>query len=155
MRQCQWDVPRSSHSPLVIKLEMSPPASSCNCRSSCNGKGPVGITVILGWVFLRAHLKSIISPASELHLASLVVERKPSDIDFARRLKDARWDVHAGAILPNDHIRRVGPIKTLVSAAMKRLINIQSVFRLQRNNMHAISCMPPSTMATWALACCT
>lgn len=30
-------LPNRSHSPLVIKLEMSPPASSCNCRSNCRG----------------------------------------------------------------------------------------------------------------------
>lgn len=122
MRQCQ-DVPRSSHSPLVIKLEMSPPASSCSCRSSCNGKRQVGITVVWEWV-VATYLKSIISPASELHLASLVVEREPSDIDFARRLKDARWDVHAGAILPNHNVRRIGTVKSLVGAAMKRLSSI-------------------------------
>lgn len=72
------------------------------------------------------HLKSVVSPTAELHLAALVVEREPSDIDFARRLEDARWDVHAGAIVPDYHVRWVRSVKSLVGTAMKRLINIQS-----------------------------
>lgn len=30
-------VPNKSHSPFVTKLLISPPDSSCNCRSSCRG----------------------------------------------------------------------------------------------------------------------
>lgn len=41
----------------------------------------------------KTHLISIISPAAELHLAALVIEGEPSDVDFACALEDAGWYV--------------------------------------------------------------
>ena len=34
------------------------------------------------------HFKSIVSPAAKLHLAVLIVKRKPCDVDWTRRHED-------------------------------------------------------------------
>ena len=58
-----------------------------------------------------AHLKPVIRPASELHLAVLVVEGEPGDVDLAGGHEDAGRDVGAQSLVGHHHISRVGPIK--------------------------------------------
>ena len=45
------------------------------------------------------HLKSVIRPAAKLHVAVLVVEGEPSDVDLAGGLEDAGRDVGAHTCL--------------------------------------------------------
>ena len=51
-----------------------------------------------------SYLKPIVSPAPKLHLTVLVVKREPSDVDWTRRLEDARWDVGAQACTGDHHV---------------------------------------------------
>lgn len=60
--------------------------------------------------------ESIVGPAAELHLALLVVERKPSDVDFASTLKDPRWDVITASIVPYHHIGLESIVETFMRA---------------------------------------
>ena len=80
-----------------------------------------------------SHLKTIVRPASELHLAVLVVKREPRDVDQTGGLKKIKschkmsqrgtyleysWgDVRAVALIGDDHICRIRPVKLLVRAA--------------------------------------
>jgi len=43
-------------------------------------------------VGLQVQLGAVIRPRAEFEETVLFVERKPSDVDLARDLKDARWD---------------------------------------------------------------
>lgn len=62
--------------------------------------------------------KSIVGPTAELHLALLVVERKPSDVDFASTLKDPRRDVITASIVPYYYIGLESIVETFVSAVI-------------------------------------
>ena len=81
-----------------------------------------------------SHLKTIVRPASELHLAVLVVKREPRDVDQAGGLKkktshchkmsqrgtylEYSWgDIRAVAFIGDHHICRIRPVKLLVRAA--------------------------------------
>lgn len=64
-------------------------------------------------------LISIISPAAKLHLATLVVEGKPGDVDFAGALEDARWHVQARAVVPHHHVRWIRAVEPFVRAVHK------------------------------------
>lgn len=50
MKLAGEDLPKRSHSPLVMKLLISPPPSSCSCRSSCNCKTEKGKICIRMWM---------------------------------------------------------------------------------------------------------
>ena len=58
-----------------------------------------------------SHLKPVIRPTSKLHLAVLVVEGEPGDVDLAGGHEDAGGDVGALALRGHHHICWVGPIK--------------------------------------------
>ena len=64
------------------------------------------------------HIEPVIRPASKLHLAVLVVEGKPGDVDLASRHEDAGGDVRAQALVCHHHICRVGSIKGLTRAGI-------------------------------------
>lgn len=75
----------------------------------------VTLTVTFLQNFLKfTHLKAVVRPRAELHLAALVVEREPGDVDLAGGLEDAGRHVQAGAIVPDDHVGRVGTVEALV-----------------------------------------
>ena len=59
------------------------------------------------------HLEPIVSPAAELHLAVLVVEGEPGDVDGARGEEDAGGDVGAEAVGGDHHVGWVGSVKSL------------------------------------------
>ena len=63
----------------------------------------------------ETHLESVIRPAAKLHVAVLVVEGEPSDVDLAGGLEDAGGDVGAAPRVCHDHIGREGAIKLLIS----------------------------------------
>ena len=60
-----------------------------------------------------SHLKTIVRPASELHLAVLVVEGEPCDVDGAGGEEDAGGDVGAEAVRGDHHVGWVGSVKSL------------------------------------------
>ena len=64
-----------------------------------------------------AHLKPVICPASELHLAVLVVEGEPGDVDLAGGHEDAGGDVGAEAVAGHHHVGWVGSIEQFAGTA--------------------------------------
>jgi hypothetical protein len=70
----------------------------------------------------RAHLAPVIGPAAELHLAVLVVEGEPGDVDLAGGLEDAGRDVGAAPLARQHHVRRVRPVKSLIGAEKDDII---------------------------------
>ena len=60
-----------------------------------------------------SHLKPVIRPTSKLHLAVLVVEGEPGDVDLAGGHEDAGRDVGAQPLVRHHHISRVGSVKGL------------------------------------------
>ena len=60
-----------------------------------------------------SHLKPVIRPTSKLHLAVLVVEGEPGDVDLAGGHEDAGRDVCAQALVSYHNICRVGSVKGL------------------------------------------
>ena len=62
------------------------------------------------------YLVSVVGPAPELHLAVLVVEGEPGDVDLAGGLEDARGNVRAATVAGDNHIGGVSPVKALVGA---------------------------------------
>ena len=65
-----------------------------------------------------SHLKPVIRPTSKLHLAVLVVEGEPGDVNLAGGHEDAGRDVGAQPLVRHHHISRVGPIKGLTRAGI-------------------------------------
>lgn len=65
----------------------------------------------------RAYLKTIVSPAAKFHLALLVVEWKPGDVDLARALEDARRDVETASVVSHHDVCGVRSVETLVRTA--------------------------------------
>ena len=64
------------------------------------------------------HIKPVIRPTSKLHLAVLVVEGEPGDVDLAGGHEDAGGDVGAQPLVRHHHISRVGPIKGFTRAGI-------------------------------------
>ena len=60
------------------------------------------------------YLESVVSPAAEFHVAVLVVEWEPGDVNLASRLEDSRRNVSALPGVRHHHVRRVGAVKGLV-----------------------------------------
>ena len=63
------------------------------------------------------HLEPVVGPAAELHVAVLIVEGEPGDVDGAGGHEDAGRDVGAGPFARHHHVGRVGRVKRLASAA--------------------------------------
>ena len=59
------------------------------------------------------HIKPVIRPTSKLHLAVLVVEGEPGDVNLAGGHEDAGRDVGAQPLVRHHHICRVGSVKGL------------------------------------------
>ena len=69
-------------------------------------------------ILRKTHIEPVVRPAAELHLAVLVVEGEPGDVDLAGGHEDAGRDVRAQALVGHHHISRVGPIKGLTRAGI-------------------------------------
>jgi hypothetical protein len=41
----------------------------------------------------NTHLEAIVSPTAKFHFTTLIIERKPRDIDFTRRLENPWWHI--------------------------------------------------------------
>ena len=72
-------------------------------------------------ILFLTHVKPVVRPAAKLHLAVLVVEGEPGDVDLAGRLEDARWNVSAHSLARHNHIRVIRPIKSFVSTGKREL----------------------------------
>ena len=70
------------------------------------------------------HIEPVVRPAAELHLAVLVVEGEPGDVDLACGHEDARRDVGAEALVGHHHVRRICPVKRLTGAAMRSIFKM-------------------------------
>ena len=57
------------------------------------------------------YIKPVVGPAAELHVAVLIVEGEPGDVDLAGGLEDARRDVGAAPVARHHHVRRVRRVK--------------------------------------------
>ena len=71
----------------------------------------MGLFTIIQLINNIAHLEPVICPASELHLAVLVVEGEPGDVDLAGGHEDARRDVGAFPLGGHHYICWIGAIK--------------------------------------------
>lgn len=70
--------------------------------------------------YISLYLIAVVSPATELHVAMLVIEGKPGDVYLACALENARGYVQATAVVSDHHVGLVRPIKTLVSTMPMR-----------------------------------
>ncbi len=61
-----------------------------------------------------SHLPTVVGPAAKLHLAVLVVEGEPGDVDLAGGLEDAGRYVGAAPLARQHNVRRVRPVEGLV-----------------------------------------
>ena len=73
------------------------------------------------------HLESVVRPASKLHLAVLVVEGEPGDVDLTRGLEDAGGYVGAASHICHHNIGRERSVKLLIRAE-KKIINVFQIF---------------------------
>ncbi len=67
-----------------------------------------------------SHLAAVVGPAAKFHLAVLVVEGEPGDVDLAGGLEDAGWDVGAAPLARQHHVRRVRAVEGLVRTDRER-----------------------------------
>lgn len=65
---------------------------------------------------LAAHLKAVVRPRAEFHLAALIVKGKPGNVYLASALEYTGRHVHAGPIVLYDDVRRVSAVEALVGA---------------------------------------
>ena len=68
-----------------------------------------------------SHLKPVIRPTSKLHLAVLVVEGEPGDVDLAGGHEDAGRDVGTLSLRGHHHICWIGPIKCFAGTEERKL----------------------------------
>ena len=68
------------------------------------------------------HLKSIVSPASKLHLAVLIIKWKPGDVNSAGWLEYSRRNLLALSSASHHNVGRKSGIKVLIGAVVKKNI---------------------------------
>lgn len=78
---------------------------------------------------LYAHLKAVVRPGTEFHLAALIVKGKPGNVYLASALEYTGRHVHAGPIVLYDDVRRVSAIEALVSAVTNNHVNFSILER--------------------------
>lgn len=66
-----------------------------------------------------SYLISIVRPATEFHLAMLIIKWEPCDVYFTCTLKNTRWYVQTTAITFNYDICMVGAVKSFISTVNK------------------------------------
>ena len=64
----------------------------------------------------EVHLEPVVGPAAELHLAALIIEGEPGDVDGAARLEHTRRDVGAKPLASHNHVGGVGRVEALTGA---------------------------------------
>lgn len=63
-----------------------------------------------------AHLKAVIRPGAEFHLAALIIKGKPGNVYLASALEYTGRHVQTGPIVLYDNVRRISAVKALVGA---------------------------------------
>jgi hypothetical protein len=102
---------------------MSPPVSSWSWRSSCKIRG---FTFVLACVKgehrgqMDTHLEAIVGPTAKFHFATLIIERKPRDIYFTRRLENPRWHIQTRTIISHYYVRWICTIKSFIGAVISK-----------------------------------
>ena len=76
------------------------------------------------------YLEPVIGPAPELHVAVLVVEGEPGDVDLASGLENAGGDVGAASLVCHHHVGRERPVKLFVRTKKNYIKRCISVFRI-------------------------
>jgi len=64
----------------------------------------------------RPHLKTVVRPRAEFHLAALIVKGEPGNVYLASALEYTGRHVQAGPIILHDDVRRISAVKALVGA---------------------------------------
>lgn len=62
------------------------------------------------------YLKSVVGPTAEFHIALLIVERKPRDVDLARTFEYTRRYEHTATVAVHHHVGCVRAVETFVGA---------------------------------------
>lgn len=70
-----------------------------------------------------AHLKAVVRPGTEFHLAALVVKGKPGNVYLASALEYTGRHVQAGPIVLYDDVRRISAVEALVGAVTNNHVN--------------------------------
>ena len=65
-----------------------------------------------------SYLKSIVGPASKLHITILIIEREPSDVNLTGGFEYSRRNVSTAALVRHNNVGWESSIKLLVSAEM-------------------------------------
>ena len=86
--------------------------------------------VILGG---QVDLGAVVRPRAELHRAALVVERKPLDVDGARRDEESEWNPRDCAGRVDDRVGRKLAVDVLVRAARHTHDAKSSIYRLNEH----------------------
>lgn len=63
-----------------------------------------------------AHLKAVVCPGAEFHLAALIVKGKPGNVYLASALEYTGRHVQASPIVLYDDVRRISAVEALVGA---------------------------------------
>ena len=69
--------------------------------------------------FQAIYHAAVVGPAAEFHLALLVVEREPSDVNLASTLEDAGRDVGAATVVADDGVGLESVVESFVGTALR------------------------------------
>ena len=65
------------------------------------------------------YLKPIVGPAPKLHIAVLIIEGEPRDINLAGGFKNSRRYLYAGSVFAHHYVDWVRPVESFVSTNSK------------------------------------
>lgn len=85
----------------------------------------------------ESNLESVVGPAAELHLAPLVVEGEPRDVDLAGRLEDTGRHVQAGPVVPHHHVGLVCSVESLIRTVVHQHVRLPDAMRRDAQILHA------------------
>lgn len=65
--------------------------------------------------FNSYYLKTVVSPTTKLHIAILVIEWEPRDVDLTCTFEDTRWHIQARTVVPHHHVCLIGAVEFFIS----------------------------------------
>lgn len=74
------------------------------------------------------YLESVVGPTAEFHIAFLIVERKPRDIDLARTFEYAWRNENTTAVIVHNDVGCVRAVETFVSTKTQIIQRSRSLF---------------------------
>jgi len=101
-----------------------------------NEVGGVAAVVALELQIDAAH---VVRPRAELHLAHLVVERKPRDVDLAGAEEESRRHPQTVAARRHHHVRRKRAVDVLVGAIQVHATQVSSLTDNKRRQHDCVS----------------